>query len=48
VYDGTPPRLPDEDDDDAEDEKPGATKGSSGPPAAGVDVKPSSPPKPAQ
>lgn len=47
VYDGTPPRIQDEDDED-EDEKPGPTKGSSGPPGAGADVKPSSPPKPAQ
>ncbi|HET9024204.1 MAG TPA: VacJ family lipoprotein [Burkholderiaceae bacterium] len=47
VYDGNPPRdkAPD---DEEEDKKADEGKGRPGPPAAGSDVKPSSPPKPAQ
>jgi phospholipid-binding lipoprotein MlaA len=47
VYDGNPPRVRDpEDEDDAP--APNGTKGSSGPPATGSDVKQESAPRPAQ
>jgi phospholipid-binding lipoprotein MlaA len=48
VYDGNPPREQEPDDDEEPAPKAGEGKGSSGPPAAGPDVKPSSAPKPAQ
>ena len=49
VHDGNPPREKDpEDEEEQVAPKPGPATGSSGPPPAGADVKPSSAPKPAQ
>jgi phospholipid-binding lipoprotein MlaA len=50
VFDGNPPREKDEDEDAEQEPAPKlpAATGSSGPPPAGADVKPSAPPKPAQ
>lgn len=48
VYDGNPPRQKDPYDEEEEAPTPGAGTGSSGPPPAGSDVKPSTTPKPVQ